>query len=66
MQALDCCVHEVKAEPSPRDYHFILWGASQNSGGWTWAIERLALLSFEHEECNLFIDPWIKYNTKIE
>jgi hypothetical protein len=67
MQALDCCVHEVKAKPSPQDYCFVLQGVSWNNGGWTWGIERLAFPSLECKDCNnLFVDPWMRYDTKIE
>ncbi len=57
MQAPNCCVHEVKAEPSPRDYHFILRGVSQNNGEWTWGIERLAFPFFELKDYeSLFVN----------
>ncbi len=45
MEALDCCACEVKAEPFPQDYCFVLQGVSQNNSKWTWSIERLAFPS---------------------
>jgi hypothetical protein len=67
VQAPDCCAHEVKAELSPRDYCFVLQGIFWNNGRWTWGIERLAFPSLEREDYNnLFINPWIRYDTKIK
>ncbi len=55
MQTPDCCAHEIKAEPSPRNHCFILQAACQNNDGRTWGIERLGLPLFRMQRLRQFV-----------